>query len=223
MMINARNTSFDTKNFPKEERYYFFDGEEFMFSHPQEIAKQLSLPNTLPISEYSNEEPYEDMWSARLSTGAFGLTSCPAGNRGPKEYNEVILAKGDKGLKKLVGLGFITCPVCNPEETEDFFETVGEKIQEKYGFSDVEDFANKDILPLDARRVNWEELLPVIGKTPGRLYLPNDLNEDDLTHLHKRFNNIGYALPKEIGCYDKDSPGHFREYPLSTYQRIVIK
>ncbi|MFO8152611.1 hypothetical protein, partial [Thioalkalivibrio sp.] len=70
---------------------------------------------------------------------------------------------------------------------------------------------------------NWEELLPVIGKTPGRLYLPNDLNEDDLTHIHKRFNSVGYALPKKVGYYDSEAPGHFTEYPLSTYQKIVIK
>jgi len=39
---------------------------------------------------------YEEqgIWSARISTGLLGKTDCSAGNRGPKNDKEVILAIG---------------------------------------------------------------------------------------------------------------------------------
>ena len=64
------------------------------------------------------------IWSARLGTGLVGLTDCEQGNIGPKSYSEVLLALGDDGLRKLVDLGFITCPACTPEKTEGFWDAV---------------------------------------------------------------------------------------------------
>lgn len=54
------------------------------------------------------------VYSARISTGLFGRTDCVAGNRGPKDSKEVILAAGETGLVKLIELGFIPCDVCKP-------------------------------------------------------------------------------------------------------------
>jgi len=154
------------------------------------------------------------IWSARISSGLVGLTSCKAGNRGPKGYNEVLLAVGDKGLQKLIELGFITCPTCKPENKPGFWNAVESVVNRKHGMNSLEDFVDKTKLPFDARRVNWEELLPVIGEVPGRLYLPKDLQQDELLGFRKRFNRTGFDLPT-TGYYDASAPGRFREYIIS--------
>jgi hypothetical protein len=153
------------------------------------------------------------IWSARLSTGLFGLTNCKSGNRGPKDYNEVLLAEGDGGLRKIVELGFITCPTCKPENKPGFWNAAEGVVNKKYGMNSLEDFVDKAKLPFDARRVNWGELLPVIGAVPGRLYLPQGLQDEELLELKKKFSSAGFGLPP-VGFYDASAPGRFREYAL---------
>lgn len=159
------------------------------------------------------QNPSPRIWSARLSTGLFGLTNCEAGNRGPKGYNEVLLAVGDAGLRKLVDLGFITCPSCRPEKIESFWSILKETVQHKYSIISLEEFIDKETLPFDARRVNWEELLPVIGKAPSRLYLPKGLEERDLIGLKRRFDDIGINLPP-VGYYNPNVAEKFTPYTI---------
>lgn len=154
-----------------------------------------------------------EMWSARLSTGIFGKPNCPVGNLGPKGESEVLLATGDEGLRKLVDLGFITCPVCRPEETPNFWERIREIVAAKYNLHSIEDFADKQKLPFDARRVDWEEVMGVVGKSPNRLYMPQGIMETELLQLRKRFESLGVLLP-HVGYFNPDVPEMFTEYQV---------
>lgn len=195
--------------------YYVFQNGNFDRMPLEKLAKSMSLPRDIPISTYSNDGTCGDFWSARLSTGLFGLTSCEAGNRGPKKYNEVILASGDEGLNKFVDLGFIPCPSCKPEKVNGFWDKIQNTVNSKYGISTLEEFVDKKVLVFDARRVNWEELLPIVGKTPNRLYVPNNLSKSDLFNLNRRFVNAGFMLPP-TGYYDSNAPNRFTEYKIPT-------
>ncbi len=152
----------------------------------------------------------DELWSARLSTGLFGSPGCPAGNRGPKGKAEVLLAKGDEGLRKLVQLGFITCPVCKPETTEGFWQVVGDAAKERYRISSLEEFVDKQVIGFDARHVAWEELLPIIGETPGRLYVADTITTDGLLFFRARFDKLGFKMPP-AGYYDATAEGRFRQ------------
>jgi len=191
--------------------YFVFIDGKFKYMELGELAEVIGLPKNIKFSEYSNEIEDIHIWSARLSTGLFGLTSCRSGNRGPKNYKEVILGVNDYGLRRIVELGFIPCPVCKPETIEGFWEKIDDIVIEKYGISTLEKFLDKDVLGFDARRVKWEDILPVIGDTPNRIYLPRDLSIDELLEFRKRFENIGFELPV-VGYYDPSSPKRFREY-----------
>jgi hypothetical protein len=158
------------------------------------------------------------IWSARLGTGLFGLTSCYSGNRGPKSPSEVLLAVGDEGLVKLINFGFITCPVCKPEKTEKFWSIAGPAVEKKYGkeydIHNLENFVNKNILTFDARRVDWEEIVPRTGAFPGRIYLPQGLNADEVSNFEKRLKSLHKQLP-EIGYLDKNAqPWRFVTYDI---------
>lgn len=193
--------------------YYVYSKGKFQKMNPKSLAKKIDLPENIKISEYSNEGNYENIWSARLSSGLFGLTNCKAGNRGPKNYNEVILGEGIEGLNKIVDLGFITCPVCKPEKINGFWDSIKDNVKEKYRINILEDYTDKEVLPFDARRVKWEEILPVTGKTPERLYVPSNLSDKELKNLNKRFEKIGFELPS-VGYYNKEAPGRFTEYKI---------
>ena len=163
------------------------------------------------LAEYNH--PLLKTWSARLSTGVFGLPHCKAGNRGPKETNEVLLSLGEEGINKFVDLGFLSCSVCHPEDVSRFWEVIKDSLQHKYSISALDDFIDKRKLPFDARRLSWEELLPITGRAPNRIYLPRDLIEQDLVQFQERFTKIGFNLPP-IGYYNADAPGRFSEYRL---------
>ena len=152
-------------------------------------------------------------WSARLSSGLFGLTDCQPGNRGPKSFTEVILARGDAGLRFLIESGFLSCPSCKPENVPGFWEAGADAITRTYGFTEPKDFVKKEILTFDSRRVNWEVLLPLLRATPNRLYLPQNLCPEDLITLNDRFASLGFELPP-VGYYDRNSAGHFFEYRI---------
>jgi hypothetical protein len=157
------------------------------------------------------QEPRPTVWSARLSTGLLGYTDCKSGNKGPKNYSEVLLAVGDDGLRRLVELGFITCPVCRPEQEQGFWDAVGETVEQTYGIDSLEGFVNKEVLPFDARRVNWSVLMPIIGKAPNRLYIPKGLSKPDVLDFRRFFKNTG-VVPPPIGWYDPDVKEGFTEY-----------
>ena len=152
-----------------------------------------------------------DIWSAKISTGLLGLTNCKSGNRGPKGYSEVLLAIGDKGINKLVELGFIPCPTCRPEKKQGFWQTVENSVDKKYSVKSSQDFSNKEIVPFDIRRIYFEEILSVTAKLPNRLYLPKNLNEKELSEFKSRFDAMGIALPP-TGYYDANVPGRFARY-----------
>lgn len=194
--------------------YYVFNEGKFSEMHLTELSEIISLPFDTPISIYSNKG-YGKVWSARLSTGLFGLTSCEAGNKpyASKGYSEIILGVEKEGLNKLVELGFITCPTCRPDKIDGFWQTVQKTVEKKYDISTLNDFLDRDLLPYDARRVEWETILPIIGKAPDRLYVPNNLTKDDLIELNNRFNDGGFKLPL-TGFYDRNAPGRFSEYVI---------
>ena len=165
------------------------------------------------VKHQHRQEPRPTIWSARFATGLLGYTNCKQGNKGPKGYPEVLLAVGDDGLRKLVELGFITCPVCRPEQQEGFWDVVGEKVKQIYDIDTLEEFIDKEKLPFDARRVNWEVLMPIIGKAPNRLYIPKGLDVGEAADFKRFFENTGVAAPP-IGWYNPDVEEGFTEYAL---------
>ena len=162
------------------------------------------------IAEYRRSQG-RMIWSARLGTGLFGRTNCEAGNKGPKGETEVLLAAGDKGLVKLVELGFITCPVCRPETVEGFWDTIEDAVRGNYGITSLSQFTDKKFLAYDARRVAWEGIVPIIGKMPDRLYLPRGLSSNEIDNLRKWCDRKGVKRPS-LGYYDDNAPGRFTEY-----------
>ncbi|MBI4450854.1 hypothetical protein HY642_02680 [Candidatus Woesearchaeota archaeon] len=150
------------------------------------------------------------LYSTRLGTGIFGDPHCAAGNRGPPGRSEVLFAVGDIGLVKLVKLGFVPCPVCKPHEQPDFWRIAGKAIVQTYVqphfLKHREDLMS---LPYDARRVDWEFLLPLTG-SPGRMYVPRGLPDADVEEFRDRLRKL-YAKPV-IGYYDRDAPGRFVQY-----------
>lgn len=181
-------------------KYHIFIDGKFDYMEKRKITK-LRVERCKPI------------WSARLSTGGFGTTGCPAGNRGPKGSSEVILGLGIGGLRELVSLGFIPCAVCRPEKTEEFWDFVAGPVRERYWLSDIRDFADKNVLPYDSRRVSWERIFPMTG-TPGRIYLPAALERRDLDEVVARFDRMNLATPP-TGFYDISAPSRFRQYDIS--------
>jgi len=186
----------------KSDFYYTFIDNEYQLLSLKGLIKYHTDPDIM-------------LWSARLSTGILGLTDCKSGNSGPKGYSEVLLAAGDDGLQKLADLGFITCPACRPETTENFWEVVKDNLDSKYGIKSLDDFLNRDLLPFDARRVDWEELLPIIGTAPNRLYVPQGLEDQELLDLRRRFDKPNLSLPP-IGYYNPKVDGRFTEYKISS-------
>ncbi|MDA2935799.1 hypothetical protein MYX06_01065 [Patescibacteria group bacterium AH-259-L05] len=178
--------------------------------------------DVLRLEDIARLQRHFRIWSARLSTGLLGKTNCPSGNKGPKGYSEVLLAIGDKGLRKLIELGFITCPVCHPENVAGFWDIIQDTVQEKYGIESLKNFVDKKLLPFDARRVIWEEIIPCIGdKWPSRLYVPENLSKHELIQFKIRLEKIeDYFLPgyrtnfPSIGYYNPDVPERFTPYQL---------
>jgi len=185
----------------KDEYYVFAKGRYGLF----ELETLLWL-----LRQYN---PRPRIWSARFSTGLFGLTSCPSGNKGPKKFNEVLLALGDEGLAKLIDLGFITCPVCRPENTTGFWDAAKDAVQRKHGLASLAAFTDKTVLPFDARRVAWEEIVSLTRYWPNRLYVPKGLMEVKLRDLKGRIQNIGHGFPP-VGYYNSEVAERFTEYDL---------
>ncbi|MFH0961573.1 MAG: hypothetical protein V1820_02720 [archaeon] len=178
------------------------------------------------LLETPGRENLDLKYSARVSTGLLGLATCPAGNASyaPKGMPDVLIADGPEGVAGLVALGFIPCPVCKPEEQADFWPAVGELVGEKYpGIASPKDFADKEKVPYDVRETALKAIVLRTGAFPNRLYLPRDLSEQEILQLAARLGDIqdlvlagsgkSIHLP-QVGCYDRDAPGHFREYEL---------
>jgi len=186
----------------KKDAYYVLVNDEY---------RSFTLEALVRFVKSQTSRPF--IWSARLSTGLVGLTGCSAGNRGPKKRNEVLLAVGDIGLCTLINLGFITCPVCHPENKEGFWNTVEDTVRRKHGIASLDEFVDKAVLPFDARRVEWEEIVPVLGRWPNRLYVPRGLQEHELAELKLRIEKIRYDFPS-VGYYDHEAPERFTQYEL---------
>ncbi len=159
------------------------------------------------------------VWSARVSTGLFGLTACSSGNRGPKNQKEVLLSVGNCGLSELVDLGFIPCPTCKPESNdENFWKILRKNVQEKYGLTSLKEFCDKTILPFDVRRLELEKIANIAWGLPSRFYLPKNLSEQEVEVFANRLKKIqGSSLTSSIpklGFYDSSSPTRFTEYSL---------
>lgn len=156
------------------------------------------------------------LWSTRLSTGLFGLPRCPSANKEqvPKGENEILFAFGDKGLAKLIDLGFIPCISCHPERVPFFWEKAGEVVRRNYpNLTHVYQFANKTAVPFDVRRVDWEAIAPYLTSLPNRFYVPPNLSEKEVREFKQRIENTGFS-PPPIGFYDRSTPVGFTEYKL---------
>lgn len=153
----------------------------------------------------------QPIWSARLATGLLGLPQCLPGNKGPKNAREIVLAIGSLALAKLIEMGFIPCPSCKPGEMPGFWDAVAASVRRLYGIGSLADFVDKTVLPFDARRLDWERIVPVIGGFPSRLYVPKGLGPAELAQLRTRLSRLSPDLPA-VGYYDPDSPGRFHEY-----------
>lgn len=180
-----------------------------------EQLQNLTLRETMRVREETDSGAY--VWSARLSTGLFGKHDCPSGNASyaPKGASEVMISVGKIGLAEVIDLGFIPCPTCHPENSPNFWEDAENAIEFNYPqLENIQQFADKNVVPFDSRRVNWEALAPYLTTLPNRLYLPKGLTEDNLRLLEIRFKLLNFKLPP-MGYYDHDAPGHFFEYKLS--------
>lgn len=190
--------------------------ETWQAKYPTVIEGELcNLKLKTTLREKKESQPGSYVWSARLSTGIFGLHDCKSGNspHAPKGANEVVIALGDWGLDALIDLGFLPCPTCHPENTPDFWNKAKEMIEIDYPeLSDIHQFLDRKILPFDSRRVNWEALAPYLTALPNRLYVPENLTEDDLRMIETRFNLLNFKLPP-VGYYMNTKP-YFQEYKL---------
>lgn len=186
-------------------RYPVFEDREF---------KNLSLRELTSNLKEREDRPF--IWSARLSTGLFGLVSCPAGNspHAPKGENEVIIALGDDGLAFLIGLGFLPCPTCHPENTQDFWQKAEDDIIWNYPeLDDAKGILDRNKIPFDAMHVSWEVLAPYLSKMPNRIYTKPGLDDITLQDFKRRIEGLGFDLPP-IGYYDHNSPTRFTEYNI---------
>ncbi|NQU78995.1 hypothetical protein HQ545_04465 [Candidatus Woesearchaeota archaeon] len=170
---------------------------------------KLDIFDIVKLKNEQRQSP--NLWSASLSYGLLGSVRCRPGIMASKDNNEVLLAFGDEGLEKLVDLGFITCATCQPEQTPGFWDVIRKIVRENYGIQSLNEFVNKDVIPYDASRVRWEELIPIIGRCPDRLYLAKDMTMPAMLQLKTRFNRMGFDLPP-VGFYDTNAPERFVEY-----------
>lgn len=185
--------------------YSFYDGARW---------KEGSLKDVVKIAGEDR------IWSARISTGIFGLPSCSSGNRGPKSGQEVLLGIGNEGLQEIVSLGFVTCPVCHPEnEEKDFLGIVKGIVRYCYDFENPADFLDRKKVPFDARRLDWEKIANIAWGLPSRIYVPEKLAREEVEQFANRLKNIqssslNSSIPP-IGFYDRNSPTRFTAYDLS--------
>ncbi|MBP7708221.1 hypothetical protein KA107_00930 [Candidatus Pacearchaeota archaeon] len=161
------------------------------------------------------------LWSGRIGTGLFGLTSCSEGNRGPRKRGEVLIAPGRRGLHELVLWGFIPCPACiKPEYHNKIWGTAREEVERRYNLHSYREFADKTKVPFDARRLAWENIVEITLDMPERVYLPRGLDRKEVVHFSDRLKDIieDQCLEKKLpslGFYDHTVPSHFTEYALT--------
>jgi hypothetical protein len=178
------------------------------------IGKLENLSLRQVVDLIKEQEPRPQVWSARLASGLFGLIDCPAGNSkyAPKGENEVLLAVGDTGLRQLIDFGFLPCPSCHPEETENFWEKIKQIIECNYPeLTDAKQILDRNLVPFDARRVEWEIIAPHLSKMPNRLYILPGLGDGEVEKFKQRINSLGFMLPP-TGFYDHNAPTRFTEY-----------
>lgn len=196
-------------SFSETDQYLMLDGDD------GEEIKWLGLKELAKIHHD------DELWSMR-STGVIGLLDCPAGRRGAKAgargKKEVIFARGDAGLRKLVKLGGVPCTACLPDLKQGFWEAVNVTVKKVYGFENPRDFSKKTVLPYDACRVKWEKLAPILGGLPERLYVRPNLLNQELQLIATRFINLNLGIP-EVGYYDPKPRGQdrFTAYNMDSF------
>lgn len=85
----------------------------------------------------------------------------------------------------------------------------------RYGITTIEEFADKNILPFDARRVDYETVLPAIRSSPARFYLPRGLDEREVEAFRARIialQGSGARRNLRLGYHDASAEGRFTEY-----------
>lgn len=142
--------------------------------------------------------------SAKEATGLMGKPGCIPGNR---HKENTILGVGEEGVRALVELGFVPCPVCKLEEIPVFREMIKTTVKERYGLT-VDQFADKTILGYDAFRVDFERIVASGGKLPDRLYVSEKLTSSGIGEIKLRMSKLGDKV--QIGLYDRSSPGNFK-------------
>lgn len=106
--------------------------ETWTAKYPTVVAEELqnrTLRETFKIRKET--EPGAYVWTARLSTGIFGLHDCKSGNSiyAPKGENEVLVLVGQDGLEYAIDSGFIPCPTCHPENTLGFWDHAKDAVE----------------------------------------------------------------------------------------------
>jgi hypothetical protein len=91
-------------------------------------------------------------------------------------------------------------------------------VKYKYGFDNVKDFYDRTKLQFDARRLNWEIIANITGGLPSRIYVPENLKEEEVKKFAEVLKSVqGSSLNSSIppiGFYDRTSPTRFTEYEL---------
>jgi hypothetical protein len=154
-----------------------------------------------------------DVMSLRLATGLIGELNCPAGNRGPKGANEVIIGISKAGIKALLELGGLPCTVCKSgRRLVKMDDGIKEALsQNTEGLSSIED---REWLEAhyDARRLKWDRILP-LHISPSRFYTRPNLNKQEVNKIVELFRSMGSSVPN-VGFYNPAAPGHFTQYKL---------
>lgn len=152
-----------------------------------------------------------EVWSARIGTGLLGLPNCRSGKRGPSGKGEVLFGLGNEGLLGIVSLGFIPCPTCQPEKTPGFNQTIAPAAEKRYNLT-AKEFADKNRLPYDGRRVDWETIVSINGRLPSRIYVPLGLTINEQEEFANRIKRLGLLDSVAVGYYNHSVPDHFTEY-----------
>lgn len=178
------------------------------------IVYSEDFPQDLTLRELSTQlenKGYPEVWSARIGTGLFGLTSCPAGNKGPKSRSEVLLGVGEYGLNTLIEYGFLPCPVCKPLDTNiypDIWKVIEFEATDRYSDIGIEGLKK---IPYDIRELDLEFILVRTKEAPERFYLPEGLSDFEVQDFVSRLSNFS-VTPKKLGFYDPSSETNFTEY-----------
>lgn len=174
---------------------------------------QWRVVNAIPLRRLivNNPEIRNSVMSLRLGTGIIGELDCPSGDsdKVPKGKNEVILGIGQQGIEALLQLGALPCISCHSGKR---LATISSRFLEEVLETDIShaDDTNFLVNKYDARRLNWQKILP-LGIAPSRLYTRPGLNAQDVLTIEEQFKKAQVAIPL-IGFYDRTREDRFFRY-----------